>query len=83
MNSRREDPSQFGGLLEVDLGPGHYRDVSDVAHMSLAATVSPSGGSLKPMFRTISDVHYNDSDVCIRKGLFLTCRTPKVKMTSK
>jgi hypothetical protein len=70
-------------ILKRTSVPGDYRDVSDVTHISRGATVSLSGSSLRPMFLTISEVHFNEYDFRIHKDLSATSRTSKRYMTSE
>jgi hypothetical protein len=65
------------------LAPGRYPGASGVTLISLLATLSLSGGSLKPMFLMISEGHYNDYDLGIQKGAFVVCKTSRGHMRSE
>jgi hypothetical protein len=59
----------------------HFREKSDVIHVSLVATVSLSGRSLKPFLVTSSPVSYRDSELALMRNEFETVQTVKGYLT--
>jgi hypothetical protein len=66
-NGTRPDEGRHRRVVYSRLSPmePHFRDASDVTHVSLVATVSLSGRSLKPFLVTSSRVHSHDSELTL------------------
>jgi hypothetical protein len=82
-NGTRPDKGRHRRVVWSKLAPmePHFQDASDVTHVSLVATVSLSGRSLKPFLVTRSRVCCRDSELALMQNEFATAQTPKGYLT--
>jgi hypothetical protein len=82
-NGTRPDKGRHRRVVCSKLAPvePHFREVSDVTHVSLVATVSLDGHSLKPFLVTSSQVLYHDQELSLMQSEFVTAQTTKGYLT--